>query len=64
MSLDGLKSWFLSMFGYDKPEQDRKTAHVEEVLDAAATAVKRQERAIQEAGFLIERELFPKGRPR
>jgi hypothetical protein len=60
----GLKSWFLSLFGYDKPEQERKTAHVEATLRLTEDAVKRQERAIREAGFLIEREMFPKGRPR
>jgi hypothetical protein len=53
MKLSGLTSWFLSLFGYDRPEQERKTAHVEESLDAAANAVVRQQRTMDEQDRII-----------
>jgi hypothetical protein len=53
MSLSRFASWFLSLFGYDRPEQERKTAHVEEALDAAANAVVRQQRTMDVHDTLI-----------
>jgi hypothetical protein len=47
MKLSGLTSWFLSLFGYDKPEQDRKTADFEQTLQLTDDALQRQERAIR-----------------
>jgi hypothetical protein len=54
MSFGGLKSWFLSLFGYDKPEQERKTAAFEQTLQATDDALKRQERAIRNQVGLVE----------
>jgi hypothetical protein len=54
MSLGGLKSWFLSLFGYDKPEQERKTAAFEQTLQATDDALKRQERAIRTQVGIVE----------
>jgi hypothetical protein len=53
MNLSRLTSWLLSLFGYDQPEQERKTADFEQTLQLADDALERQARAIRTQAELV-----------